>query len=123
MMNVHKKVLNQSWTPGNKDAIYPQLGKYVPNDDSGRFTDLNIEDASYLRLAEVGISYLLRFKKNKFIRNISLGLSAHNVYVLTNYTGWDPEVSSFGASSKRIAIDNGSYPNHRSFSFDVKFQF
>lgn len=123
MMNVHKKVLNQSWTPGNKDAIYPQIGKYVPNDDSGRFTDLNIEDASYLRLAEVGISYLLRFKKNKFIRNISLGLSAHNVYVLTNYTGWDPEVSSFGASSKRIAIDNGSYPNHRSFSFDVKFQF
>lgn len=122
LMNVHRKVLTDSWTPGKKDAIYPQLGKYVPNDDSGRFTDLNIEDASYLRLAEVGISYLLRFK-NRFIRNMSIGLSAHNVYVLTNYTGWDPEVSSFGASSKRIAIDNGSYPNHRSFSFDVKFQF
>lgn len=122
LMNVHKNVLKDSWTPGKTDAKYPQLGKYVPNDDSGRFTDLNIEDASYLRLAELGISYLFRFK-NKFIRNMSLGLSAHNVFVLTNYTGWDPEVSSFGASSKRIAIDNGSYPSHRSFSFDVKFQF
>ena len=122
LMNVHRNVLKNSWVPGKTDAIYPQLGKYLPNSDSGKFTDLNIEDASYMRLSELGISYLFRFK-NKHIKNMSLGLSAHNVYVLTNYSGWDPEVSSFGASSKRIAIDNGSYPNHRSFSFDVKFQF
>ena len=100
----------------------PQLGKYAANDDSGKLTNLNIEDGSFLRLAEVGVSYRFRFRKG-FLHGMNLGLSAHNLFVVTKYTGWDPEVSSFGASSKRIGIDNGSYPNSRSFSFDVKFQF
>ena len=122
VLNISREVLHNSWTPENPDAIYPQLGKYAANDDSGKLTNLNIEDGSFLRLAEVGVSYRFRFRKG-FLHGMNLGLSAHNLFVVTKYTGWDPEVSSFGASSKRIGIDNGSYPNSRSFSFDVKFQF
>ena len=46
-----------------------------------------------------------------------------NVYVWTRYSGWDPEVNSYGTNSRKMGVDQGSYPNNRAFSFDVKLSF
>ena len=120
--NISKRTLDGAWVPGKTDAVYPELGKFIPNDDSGKFTNLNVEDGSYLRLASVGLSYDLPLRKG-IVRSINFGASVSNVYVWTSYSGWDPEVSSYGAHARKIGIDSGSYPGARTFCFDIKFAF
>lgn len=122
MYNIRRDAYYNAWSPQNKDSKMPAMGKYISNVDSQWFSSINVEDGSYLRLAKVSLSYKIPFKK-KFIRNINVGVSANNVYVWTKYSGWDPDVNSFGSNMKRIGIDNGSYPNSRVFCFDLRFAF
>lgn len=122
LYNIRRDVFYNAWTPQNKNAKMPALGKYVSNVDSQWFSSINVEDGSYLRLAKISLSYKIPIKK-AFIRNINIGASVNNVYVWTNYSGWDPDVNSFGSNMKRIGIDNGSYPSSRMFCFDLRFAF
>ena len=65
----------------------------------------------------------MKKKKTSFLKGFSAGLSCGNVFVATAYSGWDPEVNSFGADIRRMGVDVGSYPNTRSFTADLKFTF
>ena len=85
--------------------------------------DTDIEDGSYLRLANLSLSYDIPLKKKKVLKGLNLGFSADNLYFWTKYSGWDPDVNSFGSDVMRMGADSGSYPSARSFSFDVKFTF
>jgi hypothetical protein len=86
-------------------------------------TDRWVEDASYLRLSNVSLAYRFPIPKNKVVRDITLGVSGRNLYVFTKYSGWDPEVSSYGNSMERIGVDLGSYPTARTYTVDLKFKF
>ena len=86
-------------------------------------TDRWVEDASFLRISNVTLSYRIPLPKNKVVRNMSVGVSGRNLYVFTKYSGWDPEVSSYGNSMEKIGVDFGSYPTARTYSFDLKFTF
>jgi TonB-linked SusC/RagA family outer membrane protein len=85
-----------------------------------------IEDASFLKLREVTLTYQLpdawvtRVPKVKSAR---LSLSARNVFTLTGYSGLDPEVSNFGNQPIARNIDVAPFPPSRSFwtSIDVGF--
>lgn len=111
-----------AWTPENTDAKYPALGK-MTNNDYKKFTSLYVEDGSYLRLSSIALSYSLPLKKFKFVQGITVGASMNNVYVWTKYTGWDPDVNSFGGNIKKMGVDSGSYPSNRTCSFDLKISF
>ena len=74
-------------------------------------------------MSDISLSYAIPFKKTAVLKNISVGLSAGNVYVWTKYSGYDPEVNSFSYDMQRIGIDNGSFPRARTYSFDLKFTF
>ena len=119
--NVVRAAYYDAWRPDNPGAKYPAIDK-MENSDFKKFTSLYIEDGSYLRLSDVSLSYLFVLKK-KAIRSITLTASANNVFVATKYTGWDPDVNTYGTNVKKMGIDGGSYPSCRSFSFDVRFTF
>ena len=55
----------------------------------------NIEDASYVKLREISISYRFDGKKlkNLGIQNLDLRLSARDLYTWSKYSGWDPETN------------------------------
>ena len=93
------------------------------NTERGFVTDRYIEDGSYLKLSSLSLSFSVPLPKNKVLRSLDLGVSATDVYVWTNYSGWDPSANSFGASMTRMGIDSGSYPPSRAFCFDCKFTF
>ena len=121
--NVLRDAYYKAWTPDNPDTTYPAIGQIV-QDDSKKVASWYVEDGSYLRLANVTLSYALPVKKNsKFIKGLSLSATAGNVYVWTRYSGWDPDVNSYGTNIRKMGCDSGSYPNNRSYSFDVKFTF
>jgi len=77
------------------------------------FSDYLLEDATFLRLDNVTLGY----KFNKFVRSSSLRVygSVNNVFVLTKYSGQDPE--NFNA------IDNNFYPRPRTYTFGVSLDF
>ncbi|TCC92500.1 TonB-dependent receptor [Pedobacter hiemivivus] len=90
-----------------------------------RFSNRWIEDGSYLRFKTVTLGYKLPTKLfNKTpIRNIRVYATAQNLFTITNYTGYDPEASSLGSGVTDIGIDQGTYPQYRTFIFGLSVGF
>lgn len=84
-----------------------------------------LEDASYLRLENISLSYNLSKKVSK-IADFRFTLSAQNLFTLTNYKGMDPAAVSFhgtGNVDNNAGIDMGAFPTPRTFTFGVRMNF
>lgn len=79
-------------------------------------SDVYIENASFLRLDNITLSY--SFKANKVFDNLRLFTTVQNVFVLTGYSGLDPELPQFNGG-----IDNNIYPVSRRFLFGLNARF
>ena len=87
-------------------------------------TEMNIQEGSWVRLREIGLSY--QFKSLKFLRagqSIELTAMGRNLLLSTPYTGIDPETSLTGAGSNIGGFDYFNMPNTKSYNFGVKFNF
>lgn len=108
------------WTGEGTSNSYPRL---TSNDSNGNFTrmsDLYLEKGDYLRLKVIQLGYRLPKELSDKISAslLRVYLSAENLFTLTNYTGYDPEIGGgvFG-------IDKGVYPQARSVMLGVQLQF
>ncbi len=119
--NHYRDAFYEAWTADKPDAKYPAL-KRLEGADLRWASDRFIEDGSYLRLSTLSLSYNLPVKKGSFLKRLSLGVTASNVWFWTRYSGYDPDVNSYG-SILRIGADMGSYPGARTFKGDIKFTF
>lgn len=91
------------WTPTNTDTDLPRprsgaLQSYN-NQDSSRF----IEDGDYFRLKEIVLGYTIR--DMKWFDSVRVYLSADNIFTITDYSGFDPEASTFGAVNTAYSTD------------------
>ncbi len=87
-------------------------------------TDYWIEKGSFGRLENLTIGY--RFKSTlKFIENLRLSFTANNLFIITNYSGIDPEVNANGGGNdgKGFGTDFGLYPRTRTFAVGVNVTF
>ena len=110
------------WTPENTITDIPRAGVGVINvRNSSRF----VEDGSYARLKSLTLSYRLLDKGSKFkgISKLSVYVTGQNLITLTNYSGFDPEVNSFGKSATEMGIDYGTYPQSRALIFGINVDF
>lgn len=88
-------------------------------------TSWAIEDASFLRLQSITLGYTLptTLTQKVGIQNCRFYVTASNLFCITSYTGYDPEVSSYvrnsGYSSLTPGIDYSSYPKSRGWTFGV----
>lgn len=79
-----------------------------------------VEDASYIRLQNIGITYQLPrdFLNRVKITNAAIGLSAVNLLTWGSYTGYDPEVSG-STNALAAGIDRGSFPRTRTYNLSL----
>ncbi len=87
-------------------------------------TDYWIEKGSFGRLENLTIGY--RFKSTlKFIENLRVSFTANNLFIITNYSGIDPEVNANGGGNdgKGFGTDFGLYPRTRTFAVGVNITF
>lgn len=92
--------------------------------DGGAAEEAFVQDGSWVRLREVGLSYGLKTEKIiKFVQHIEFSLSARNLWVKTKYKGVDPETSLLGASSNLTGFDYFNMPGSKSYAFGVKISF
>ncbi|QNL52352.1 TonB-dependent receptor [Olivibacter sp. SDN3] len=112
------RVMLDRWTPTNTDTEV----KAAFQDPAITISDRFIESASYLRLKNIALGYTLpkSFLGKSGLESLRIYVSAQNAWTLTNYTGFDPEVSSSEQSLINRGIDNGIYPNNKSFQLGVQ---
>jgi hypothetical protein len=88
-----------------------------------------IEDGTFVKLREITLSYdvptkfLAKSAALAGVDGMSLSLSGRNLVTLTNYSGFDPEVSQFGSQAIRTNVDVAPYPPSRSLWLNVNVRF
>ena len=86
--------------------------------------DRYVEDGTYLKLREVSLTYAVprQTVQQWFggqVSSLDIGVSGRNLVMITDYTGYDPEVSQFGNVAIGRSVDVLPFPSARSFYFKV----
>jgi len=118
--NQYRYMLN-SWHPvRNPDSDTPRAGT-----NETVLSDRNVYDASYLRFKNLSLGYNfdLRERTNNVIKNLYLSVNAENLFVLKDYNGFDPDVSTSSGNSTLRRVDLGAYPKQRTLVFSVQIQY
>lgn len=105
------------WTEANPSTIYPSFVNPAGQGNKA-VSDLTVEDASYIKLQTVQLSYHVPLKSRKVFESINLFVTGQNLHTWTNYTGQDPTTNSHANSS--LKIDFNAYPVYRTFMFGVE---
>ena len=115
-----RESIQQAVQQGTPNTVYdiPRLSKNDPNGNFTTASDWYLENASYLRLKNITLSYTFpkQWLQKAQIENARLSLSCENVATITGYSGFDPEVGING-------IDQNRYPISRTFSLGLNFNF
>jgi TonB-linked SusC/RagA family outer membrane protein len=122
LSNVSREAYQNRWTGPGTSNKYPAASSSLIA-FQGRFADFIVEDASYVRLKSVTLSYNIPTKSIKRIQNCKVFVTGSNLITITNYSGYDPEVNSRGENSMTPGVDGGSIPQFRTFSagFNIGF--
>ncbi|MGL5261069.1 MAG: SusC/RagA family TonB-linked outer membrane protein, partial [Bacteroides sp.] len=109
--NQSKAILNEWKQPGDKTSV-PKWGQE-------RYFDTHLlEDASFLRLKNLGLSYQLPkslLSKTNFFNSVKLNFNVRNLFTITPYKGADPEIDT--------NVSMGAYPNTRQISIGAEVTF
>jgi len=89
------------------------------------FSDWAVEDGSYLRLNTLSLGYNVPSQIiNKVkIQKMKIYVSAYNLFILSNYSGFDPEVSARRNTPLTPALDYSAYPKSRQILFGLNLTF
>ena len=115
-------VVLDRWTEPGQVTDVPRATSDMQNvRNSSRF----VEDGSYLRIKTLSLSYTLPQNWTNKLRmnNLTVFGTAQNLYTLTNYSGFDPEVNAYGASNVQLGVDYGTYPQSRTIIFGLNVEF
>ncbi|MCQ2213985.1 MAG: TonB-dependent receptor [Bacteroidaceae bacterium] len=109
----------------NPDTKTPRVA--IGNTYNQNISDRYIEDGSYLRLKNISLGYTFpqSMIKKLYLTNLRVYANVQNLWTLTNYKGYDPEVgaSTTDANGYVFGLDNGRYPSPTTFSFGLNVSF
>jgi TonB-linked SusC/RagA family outer membrane protein len=95
---------------------------YYPNPKTSiihRRSELFLEDGSYIRMRNIRLDYRIPMGTNKTFKAANIYLSGQNLFTITNYKGFDPEVNAFSGNSLQQGVDNGAYPGVKSITLGL----
>lgn len=120
--NITQEMLDGAWAEGNDNtnATGPKVMRQFFRNQlfSRRF----VEDGSFVRIKNVTCSYQLPLN-SKVINNLRISLAVSNLYTFTNYSGYDPEINSYGDNPALFGVDLGGYPNARTYHLSLRCNF
>ena len=110
----------------NSGTKTPRASINDPNDND-RISDRYVEDASFIRVKNITLGYTFpkSLLKKIYVDNIRLYCNIQNLFTLTKYSGYDPEVgaSTQDATGLTYGVDNGRYPSPVTYSFGINLTF
>lgn len=131
--NASTAVLDR-WTTTNPSTTQPRAVFGDPNGNT-RVSDRYVEDGSYVRLKNIAVGYsfpeeVLENLAGGFLSKFRFYVSAQNLFTITDYSGYDPEIgpslnigATNGNANTEIGIDRGQYPQSTSLLVGLQVQF
>ena len=124
--NLRETAIN-AWTPQNQNADFPKLvyNDPISNSNTTRF----LHDASYLRGKNITLGYNLKklIKNVAFLNNARFYITAENMFTVTKFPGWDPEVVGNNFTNVDRSLNQGitylDVPQIRTFSAGMSLKF
>ncbi|PJJ47799.1 TonB-linked SusC/RagA family outer membrane protein [Hymenobacter chitinivorans DSM 11115] len=114
------------WTPSNPNSNQPRVTSTDTNGND-RMSSRYVEDASYLRARNMELGYTLpqSLLGKVQVTGARVFVSVDNVFTLTKYTGYDPEISTAAFYNNPLAygVDYGNYPQARTYRLGFNLQF
>lgn len=112
--NILSDAYHGAWRPEKPSNSYPRIG-YLGNDGPEflAISDRYVEDGSYLRLNNITLGYDLPINKNNTIKSANIYVTGQNLLTLTNYSGYDPEITSFMWTGLINGVDWNGPPNSK----------
>ena len=116
--NLSRAALNR-WRNQGDITDYPKPVRDDPKQTDSRIQSRWVEDGSYIKLKNVNLRYRFypSWIKRIGMRSLDAFVTGTNLITWTKYTGFDPDVNSYGGL--RVGVDEGSYPQSRSFVFGI----
>lgn len=110
--------------PGNGEIYRAARGSTQSN--STRLSTFYLQDGSYLRCTNITVGYafpsITKITRNN-IANLRLYASANNLFTITNYLGYNPDVDYNNGANLTPGVDYGKYPLAKSYNFGVQVTF
>lgn len=124
--NLANVIDNRAWLSAGSNALSSAVHNTSealtnPMEYSSRY----IEDGSYIRLSNLSLGYNVPLKSNKYINGLYVYMNATNLFCISDYSGYDPEVNASRSTDGVPTLGFGwtQYPAARTFSFGMKFEF
>lgn len=112
-----------AWTPEHQNTLVGAIRQ--PSDDNWGENNADtrqMERGDFLRIRNIMLSYDFKhsvLRNNRFVKGLVLGITCENPYILTPYTGYDPEVGTWGT----LGIDFYGYPRPTVITGNIKITF
>ena len=121
--NISPNAYNNAWRPDAQTNLYPRLGyKAIPN-QSIAMSDRIIEDGSYLRLNNVTVGFDVPVENSSLIERLNVYIAGQNLFTWTDYSGYNPEVSSFLNNGLKNGVDWNGAPNAKTILLGLNINF
>jgi TonB-linked SusC/RagA family outer membrane protein len=119
--NMPKFVWDNRWTEDNRQkAQFPRAD--ITYTRSLKASDRFVENGSFLRMKNITMGY--RFNNPiQGIDMLNVTFSVNNLFTITKYRWYDPDVNAFGSDPTRRGVDMDSYPSARTFNLGVQLSF
>ena len=121
--NISPNAYNNAWKPDAQSNLHPRLGYDEISNQAIGISDRIIEDGSYLRLNNVTMSYDIPVENSLFIERINVYIAGQNLFTWTDYSGYNPEVSSFLNNGLINGVDWNGAPNAKTILLGLNINF
>ena len=131
-MSTDQRWTNVDWKTGelitDADALFAANAgttMWSPACQNAIFTDWAVEDGSFLRLQNATIGYTLpqNWSSKIGMQNLRIYVTGTNLFCLTNYSGYDPEVDTRRSTPLTPGVDYAAYPKSRGFVVGANITF
>ncbi|HEX2534712.1 MAG TPA: TonB-dependent receptor [Chitinophagaceae bacterium] len=91
--------------------------------DNGKATQWYVEDGSFIRIKNVQLAYNIpnKISQRLHLEGVRLAAGVQNLATFTKYTGYDPEVGTYGGNL--VGVDYGRYPSTRMYTLNLQVNF
>ena len=113
--NANRAILSALGSLGQSNVLQNALDLGINNITYA--SDLWLEDGDFIRLDNLTLGYNFDTNNWGIVKSLRLSFTANNLFVITDYSGIDPELSISGDAG--FGIDNGVYPRVRSFALGL----
>ncbi|GAA4457235.1 TonB-dependent receptor [Nibrella saemangeumensis] len=123
VQNVAKEMMNRWTGPGTSNTI-PRVA-YFTASDNNRFSDFYVEEGGFVRCRNFQIGYTLPQNLTKRLSGdrLRVYVAAQNLFTITRYSGYDPEVGSLNQDVLNTGFDMGRYPVARTLMGGLNLSF